>query len=214
MADRKITQLNSSSIEDNDLLTFVDTDELDQDNKNKKITFADFWREATSSLLGVIKLTGDLGGTADSPTVPGLASKANINSPNFTGTPTAPTPSGGDSSTKLATTAFVSPLFTDFISILINNSVLNKEYIVVLDSPYSFKVTEITGVLTSGSCNLTIKKNGTAFVSATNLPVSSTESNTTFTPNLSFASGDDLIITISSETSPVDLNLTIVFTRA
>lgn len=35
---------------------------------------------------------------------PGLAT---INSPNFTGTPTAPTPALGDNSTKIATTAFV-----------------------------------------------------------------------------------------------------------
>ena len=37
----------------------------------------------------------------------GLALKANINSPIFTGTPTAPTPTTGDNSTNLATTAFV-----------------------------------------------------------------------------------------------------------
>jgi hypothetical protein len=36
-----------------------------------------------------------------------LALKAPINSPSFTGTPTAPTPTAGDNSTKLATTAFV-----------------------------------------------------------------------------------------------------------
>lgn len=34
--------------------------------------------DATSSTKGILKLTGDLGGTADSPTVPGLANKANI----------------------------------------------------------------------------------------------------------------------------------------
>jgi hypothetical protein len=36
-----------------------------------------------------------------------LANKANIASPTFTGTPTAPTPTLGDNSTKLATTAYV-----------------------------------------------------------------------------------------------------------
>lgn len=36
-----------------------------------------------------------------------LNNKANINSPTFTGTPTAPTPENGDNSTKIATTAFV-----------------------------------------------------------------------------------------------------------
>lgn len=37
----------------------------------------------------------------------GLARKANLASPAFTGTPTAPTPTTGDNSTNLATTAFV-----------------------------------------------------------------------------------------------------------
>lgn len=43
-------------------------------------------------------------------------SKANIDSPAFTGTPTAPTPTTGDSSTKIATTAFVAA--TAFSSVL------------------------------------------------------------------------------------------------
>ena len=34
--------------------------------------------DATSTTKGILKLTGDLSGTADSPTVPGLANKANI----------------------------------------------------------------------------------------------------------------------------------------
>jgi hypothetical protein len=62
---------------------------------------------ATDSVLGIIRLTGDLAGTAEAPTVPGLALKANINSPILTGTPTAPTPSSNDNSTKIATTAHV-----------------------------------------------------------------------------------------------------------
>jgi hypothetical protein len=33
--------------------------------------------DATTSTKGVVRLTGDLGGTASSPTVPGLAGKAN-----------------------------------------------------------------------------------------------------------------------------------------
>src|SRR5690554_506156 len=64
--------------------------------------------DATTTVKGVVKLAGDLGGTADLPTVPGLAAKAPINSPNFTGTPTAPTIlNTEDASTKIATTAFV-----------------------------------------------------------------------------------------------------------
>lgn len=64
--------------------------------------------DATTSSKGIVQLAGDLGGTAAAPTVPGLAAKAPLASPAFTGTPTAPTVAGtSDSTTKLATTAFV-----------------------------------------------------------------------------------------------------------
>jgi hypothetical protein len=46
--------------------------------------------DATTSAKGKVKLAGDLAGTADAPTVPGLASKAPIASPTFTGVVTAP----------------------------------------------------------------------------------------------------------------------------
>jgi hypothetical protein len=69
--------------------------------------------DADATTKGKIKLTNDLGGTADLPTVPGLALKANLASPTFTGTPvlptgtTAVTQSAGNNSTAIATTAFV-----------------------------------------------------------------------------------------------------------
>lgn len=62
---------------------------------------------ATNLVEGKIKLTGDLGGTSSAPTVPELVTKAPINSPALTGTPTAPTPALADNTTKIATTAFV-----------------------------------------------------------------------------------------------------------
>ncbi len=62
---------------------------------------------ATTTTLGKIQLAGDLGGTAASPTVPGLATKAPLASPALTGTPTAPTAALGNNTTQIATTAFV-----------------------------------------------------------------------------------------------------------
>ena len=47
--------------------------------------------DADATTKGKIKLAGDLAGTADTPTVPGLALKAPLVSPSFTGTVTAPT---------------------------------------------------------------------------------------------------------------------------
>ncbi len=46
--------------------------------------------DATPSAKGIVQLAGDLGGTAASPTVPGLAGKAPTASPIFTGTVTTP----------------------------------------------------------------------------------------------------------------------------
>jgi hypothetical protein len=42
--------------------------------------------DATTTATGKVQLAGDLGGTASAPTVPGLALKAPINNPTFTGT--------------------------------------------------------------------------------------------------------------------------------
>ena len=64
--------------------------------------------DATTTTKGSVQLAGDLSGTASAPTVPGLAGKAPLASPSFTGTPTAPTQAAGNNSTRLATTAFVS----------------------------------------------------------------------------------------------------------
>jgi hypothetical protein len=47
---------------------------------------------------------------------PDLSAKANLASPTFTGTPLAPTPSGADNSTKIATTAFVNTAITTALS--------------------------------------------------------------------------------------------------
>jgi len=58
--------------------------------------------DATTTTKGKLQLAGDLAGSAALPTVPGLAAKAPLDSPAFTGTPTAPTPAVGDTSTKRA----------------------------------------------------------------------------------------------------------------
>ncbi|MCZ8227741.1 hypothetical protein [Flavobacterium sp.] len=72
--------------------------------------------DASTTVKGKVKLAGDLGGTADLPTVPGLALKAPLASPAFTGTPTAPTATAGDSSTQIATTAFVNATVSNAVS--------------------------------------------------------------------------------------------------
>lgn len=69
--------------------------------------------DATATVKGKLQLTGDLGGTADAPTVPGLVLKAPLDSPQFIGTPSLPsgtiaiTQAANNNSTAVATTAYV-----------------------------------------------------------------------------------------------------------
>ena len=58
--------------------------------------------------LGGVKSGGDVSvDSTGAMTVDGLGAKAPINSPTFTGSPKAPTPTKGNNSTQIATTAFV-----------------------------------------------------------------------------------------------------------
>lgn len=66
-----------------------------------------FTPDATTTTKGILQLAGDLSGTADMPTVPGLALKAPLASPSFTGIPLAPTAAAGTSTSQIATTEFV-----------------------------------------------------------------------------------------------------------
>ncbi len=74
------------------------------------------------------------------------AIKANIASPAFTGTPTAPTPAPGDNSTKLATTAFIANAISSFDTTRIYNQ--NSQVVV-------------------GSTNVQLIVNGSAVLTAT-----------------------------------------------
>jgi hypothetical protein len=63
---------------------------------------------ATEDALGGVKSGGDISvNSSGTVTVPGLSGKAPIANPTFTGAPKAPTPDTDDSSTNIATTAFV-----------------------------------------------------------------------------------------------------------
>lgn len=109
MADKRISQLEEkTTLLADDEFPFIRNESGTYINyKVKRNNISTIIPDATPSITGGIRLTGDLGGTSLSPTVPELNLKANLASPNFTGTPTAPTPASNDNSTKLATTAFV-----------------------------------------------------------------------------------------------------------
>jgi hypothetical protein len=58
-----------------------------------------------------------------------VATKAPINSPMFVGTPEAPTPTVGDNTTKISTTAFTKKAVDDAMATLGNMSTQNKDAI-------------------------------------------------------------------------------------
>jgi len=78
-----------------------------------QIATTQFVQTAVSTLGGLPSQTGNAGkflstdGTNASWQIVDLSSKANINSPTFTGVPAAPTAAAGTNTTQLATTAFV-----------------------------------------------------------------------------------------------------------
>ncbi|SMC45678.1 hypothetical protein [Pedobacter africanus] len=84
--------------------------------------------DATTTVKGKIKLAGDLAGTADAPTVPGLALKAPLESPALTGTPTAPTQSPSDNSTKIATTEYVDTALDNKVDKEIGKGLSENDY--------------------------------------------------------------------------------------
>jgi 6-phosphogluconolactonase (cycloisomerase 2 family) len=94
----KIYRANTAHISDVFLTDIANWDELGG---------GDTVSDADATTKGILKLAGDLSGTADEPTVPALANKAPIESPIFTGAPKAPTPAPLDNSTKIATTEYV-----------------------------------------------------------------------------------------------------------
>lgn len=126
MPDKKISQLEEKTIlESNDEFPFIRNENGAYVNyKVKRSNIVTTIPDATSSVLGSIRLTGDLGGTALTPTVPELISKANLSSPTFIGNPKAPTPATGDNSTKIATTAFVNTAINNSTTSL-NNAKTN-----------------------------------------------------------------------------------------
>jgi len=73
--------------------------------------------------------TGDMDVTSKTYVDTALALKANLASPTFTGTPKAPTPTTGDNSTNIATTAFVQNTITArLVSLADTNTMLNSVF--------------------------------------------------------------------------------------
>lgn len=99
----------------------------------------------------------------------------------------------------------------DFIGVLLE-SPADGDYRIVVNVPYGGTITDVTTRSASGTCTLTTKINTTALGGTAN-SVSSSESTQSHSSSNVFAAGDDIVITVSSNSSCSKASVLIKFTR-
>lgn len=83
-----------------------------------------------------------------------------------------------------------------------------RDYPLLLKAPYAFRVTNVISKCTSGTATATVKIDGTALGGTAN-SVSSTEQDQAHSSSNNVQKDQDLIVTFSSVSSPVDPIITI-----
>lgn len=86
------------------------------------------------------------------------------------------------------------------------------DYRVVVKAPHGGAITEVTTISASGTCTLTTKINTTALGGTAN-SVSSSEQSQAHSSANTFAAGDDIVLTVSSNSSCSKMTFTIKYTR-
>lgn len=105
-----------------------------------------------------------------------------------------------------------SSIITDFISGLIE-SPSNGDYVVLRNAPFAGTITSITTKSSAGTCTLTGYINSTALGGSAN-SVSASEQEQAHSSNNTFAAGDDIKITVSSNSSCANMEFTVKYRRA
>ena len=88
----------------------------------------------------------------------------------------------------------------------------NQSYTLVLNCPFAGTITKTTTKSASGTCTATFKINTTALGGTAN-SVSSSEQEQSHSSANAFSVGDDIVVTISSNSTCVDASFTIEYTR-
>ena len=110
--------------------------------------------------------------------------------------------------TGLATTSQTEEMIAGFIA-----SPSDKSYTIALKMAHAGTITETTTKSASGTCTATFKINSTALGGTAN-SVSSSEQSQSHSSTNTFVAGDDIVLTISSNSSCTDMSFTIKYTRA
>lgn len=88
----------------------------------------------------------------------------------------------------------------------------DKTYPILINVPFAGAIASITTKSSSGTCTLTGKINGVALGGTAN-SVSTTEQEQTHSTTNAFVAGDDISLTVSSNSSCAMLSVTIKYTR-
>jgi len=100
---------------------------------------------------------------------------------------------------------------TEFISGIIAVPT-NADYKIVVNIPYAVTITDTTTISTSGTCTATFKINTTALGGTAN-SVSISEQTQTHSSANAAAAGDDIVITVSANSTCQNMSFTIKMTR-
>ncbi len=88
----------------------------------------------------------------------------------------------------------------------------DKSYTIVLKMAHGGTITECTTKSVSGTCTATFKVNSTALGGTAN-SVSSSEQSQAHSGTNTFVAGDDIVLTVSSNSACTDMSFTIKYTR-
>lgn len=88
----------------------------------------------------------------------------------------------------------------------------DKSYKLVVKMAHAGTITETTTISASGTCTATFKINTTALGGTAN-SVSSSEQSQSHSSSNAFAAGDDIVLTVSSNSSCADLSFSIKYSR-